>query len=588
MNYLNEPEILQHIREDGPLPSDRSLLPKYLQVARQNGCSKFIEKLARSLDAGATFFSDARSRALCEQGDEGVLFYRFLNEVHSKKVDVNDAEHALRIASSSLLLFVSERAVRSSWIRHLSYDVMKNTITLRPLPFGTEYDVALLTLTWIEWHHPFCRDSERMVTLLSDLFAVQLDKMRLSLIAMSLAKSSLEGGTQRLQRLSLSFLRASADLARATMDDRERDAAVDDLLHSSPDRTLLATVLAKCWTSVIATKTMRVPDRDTFEGARLYLQQNMLFEYNRYVGAYRLIALPPADVQPTDFFRIVALDPNTLISIHPHTRNVYRLDLSKVFVTESWTDVSLCADKYPGHIWQLLHSVPEVETNVFIDGKSVVKITTHSDRPSEWSISWHRGAKAGRDLDMKVTSPFSSYCSQIFAILRGFRLVVVGAAHLGKTLVPNNVEYVLDLMTGHFEESRVSEPPRETASRMTMTVDFLPDVASCQTAWSAGIPVVLKSLPAHPPALCIGEFFIPSSREGFWVREDSNKAHLRSLDWLNWRTSGKFAAVDFRRRSTLLDTDQDASTLSALLAMNDSSPEKDCSNLASRMETLQV
>jgi len=585
MGEIKEEEILQHVRNGGLIPSDKSQLHVYLRVARRNRCTEFIEKLARSIDNGDVFFSRARSRLTSVDRNEGKYFCCFLNEVHSKRGgDTTRAECTLQTAASTLLLFVAGRAIRSSWFRNLSYDALKNTITLRPLPFGTEYDLALLTFSWIEWNRPFDQNPEKIVTLISNLFSVRVDDEYLSNIAKELAKRSLDRPST-LVRLAKHILRCSTELTQTTTEDHEDAINAINFLSSTIDRELLTVLLSKCWKLLMATKSNRVPDRGSLASSRLYLQHNMLFEYNHYVDAYRLIALPPVGVLPSDSFFIVARGPNSLLSVHPSSKNVYRLDLSTVVAPMKNL---LRTDAYPGHVWKLVDSrMSEVETNVFTEGEQAVKITTNPTRPSEWSVKWYRGTVIGRDLDFIVPSPIPQYCSQIVAILKDFRLIVVGARHLDGSFIPPDVEYVLDLITRHVEKRKV-----DSRGKGSSNVPLNLDTASCRSAWSAGLPVVIGNLSNHPPPLCVGEAIVPSCREGFWVPDDSERTQLENLEWLNWRTDGRFTSVNTQRLPPSgIDVDPDGVTLAALFTMrasSSSSSSDDVSSLTNQIETMEV
>lgn len=584
-------DVLRRIKIDRFIPADKSQFPLYLRVARKYDCLNYIHELAIAIDGGEAFFKDARSRLIIDK-NEGKHFCSFLNEVYSKKDNVAylcDAERTLRISVSRLLLFVAGRAVRSSWFRNVSYESLKRTITTRPLPFGNEYDVSLLVLSWIEWNRPFSKYPEKIVNLIVELYAVLIDDEFMSEIAVELAKQSLAKAFT-LSCFAKSLLQCSTALTKSLptdIIDDENFTTTVGLLDSTIDKELLIVLLSRCWRYLMIKRSQRLPDHNTVTRSRLFLQNNMLFEYNSYVGTYRLIALPPPKVKPSDSFEIIASSDTCLFSIHSSSQEVYRLDLSKVATPLTLKNYFLGTSPYPCHVWKFIGKTLDMRGNVFTDGESTVNIQTNVEQPSKWRVTWKRGENED-GLDFTVLSPISEYCCHIYAILNGHRLLIVGASNLGKSLMGDNVEYVLDLITHHFTQRDVNPE-----SKMIRTFHTeIPDTASCESLWSAGNPVLIKNLSGYLLPLCLGEFKVPSSREGFWVCDDPARTHIEQLNGLDWRKSGKFNLHERQssdnQSSSAMNVDQDECTLAAVYNMRRITTENDILTVTKQFESIEL
>lgn len=564
MNGITETtfaSISKIVKSDNFVPPPKSQLNLFLRVARQHNCTDYIHDLARSIDDGRVLFTDSRS-SLTTDSDDGEYLCSFLNEVYATRYEASElssSERSIRRASSALLIFVSGRAIRSSWFRNVNYKAIKGTIVLRPLPFGNEYDLALLVFTWIEWNRPFTNHPQTIASLVLDLFAVYVDKSYLVLIATELAKQSMCKSHIRAQYGADVFC-SSLRLSRKQY--VENGPVSTAFLESLNDD--LNVLLAKCWGYAMAIKLRRPPERGTFVSSRLYLQNNKVYEFNEYVGGYRLIALPPSGIQMSDPVRY-DVDGENVFLIHNPTNKVYRLNLLSVKAPDTPENNFQERHPYPCNEWESLSreksrvllkgKTASANDIVFQDGDNYVTITTDSQRLNEWRVSWkkHFSPEAVR---FSVSFPIKQYCSHVYAVLNGSHLTVVGAAHHQQSLIDVDVEYVLDLISRQFHTT--SKAKRRTANVFQNR--------NPKSSWSSGTPVVLDRLPTRPVPLCIGEFRVPSSREGFWVCDDPDRTPVEKVDGLNWRKTGRFSLSDLRstKKSQGVDVDPEGNTLAAV------------------------
>lgn len=554
--------ILKIIKSEEFVSPPKSQLNLFLQIARQNKCTGYIDDLARSIHDGDVFFTNSRTSLNIDQ-EEGDLFCSFLNQVYSTHYNAHDlpsAEFSLQRASSTLLIFISGRAVRSSWFRNVNYNAIEGTINLRPLPFGNEYDLSLLTFTWIEWNRPFTSRPQRIVSLVSSLFGASIDENYLASIATELAN-------QCLRKSSVHFSQYAADVYRCSLRLSTKNNVDDDSVATPFMNSLLDdlnVVLAKSWGYSMTRESSRPWNEGTFEPSRLYLRDNMVFEFNEYVRSYRLIARPPSRISSHDLVEYI-VDGGNVFLIHDPSKKVYRLDLLKFRAPDTPANNFLERHPYPCNEWTpvscentrrlLERKTKSVIDNVFVDGEHVVTITTDIKYPNQWRVSWKK-AFFQEALQYTVSSPLKQYCPNVYAILNGSLLTIVGASRQEQSFV--DAEYVLDLISRQF----VIKP---NVIRRPVNVSQNLDRKSTEFAWSSGIPVVLKNISVP---LCIGEFIVPSSREGFWVCDDRDRTPVEKIDGLNWRKKGTFCSMPYSRQKTnSLDDDPEGNTVAALRAI---------------------
>ncbi len=491
-------------------------LGKLVSVARRENRSDFLRRLTAGLREGRVFFPEARDSVEVD-ATEGVYFCAFLNAVFESGADDPD-ERSLRDSAAFLLLLIAERAIVSSWLRLASAKTMLAISAWRPLPFGTEYQLALLVLTWVEWHRgDFACPSDQVVEMLTNLFAVTIDRAYLSTLTEELANARSPD---------------ASDLAGALASLRLGGGG------GGVGEEAETKFLARAWRQSVAERSHGPPPPNAFTPSSLHVQNQRLYEFHPNFGRFRLIALPPPEFEDVYF----CLDGQKVLALDKRTGSICAADLSSVAAPDT-PQTNFCRRRpYPEHAWTRFRGKHPLQRPNVIGfsrkGNDSVVLSIDADDTSRWIVVWLNASFEKRwTLRAPVCPRGDPLRLSVHATLVGSLLRITDVREGGENMLVGKREYILDL---------ASESVREGERLKTIDKSYVengPSDAECRRAWASGNPVVLPALENSPEPICLGNVALPSSREGFWVscaHKIPESPLERLYPALNWRKTGRF------------------------------------------------
>lgn len=517
---------------EGEWRQHRRDIPNLLIYARKRNKLHFLDNLATAVDNGAVYFQYSKTQREPDiaESTEGEEFCAFTNVVFddSRRNDNPSkaraiVERRLKQSAVALLFFISGRAVRSSWLQNLEYDSLFQIVSFKPRPFGTDFDAVLLTLTWAEWKEPF-RQPTKMLNLLVQLRGISMNKT-VRRLALNLAAETI--GDDRCVAKLAGFISEAVlkfgGLPVEMVDDFTLEVSTE--LMSGLEHTMV-----NCFSSVLKKTLSKEPDEIAYTSSMIFARENTLFEYNEYMDAFRLIALPPRCITPSDHC-LYFVRGNEVFLKKLKSGRTFVLDLCRVNPPSCPYNNILGTQPYPLHEWLPLElgSFPE-NLNLFINDGSFATVEIDPENLKTWIVGWKKTASSAIKK-RTIEAPVIGLGSYVYGELNEDSLVIFGAVDSLCRSVLAKREIVIDLLTG---TAKTVEWSRNVFESLDVTR------AEFEKKLNEGNPVVLKTLPNSPLAVCIGAGRVPSTREGFWVNDDPFRTQMEKEDGLDWRKSGYF------------------------------------------------
>jgi hypothetical protein len=306
-------------------------------------CEGFDELLADAVDRGTIFFTSSR-RKISLNEEEGELFAE--SAVILWKYDNYFSK--LRVAFNNLLVWVSARAVHAGWFTKLPFQMIVG-LPLSQRSVGLEGDITLIVL------HKFASlldaedrlDMERdfsvfaMRTLLATLSSLRSERREFPTRTFQFYRDIVKRWSDRCGVDGSDVVNVLKRAAGAIFGEEADDD--DQVLYTETSMDCARNFLEEMQkaSSIYLCKGFvhQNPSPSRYSTSNLICHDDVLWEYNSYVGAYRLLSLPPVEViRDAATQRMAMVKPNEMLSLtfsrrmssttEPYCTNVWWLDLS--------------------------------------------------------------------------------------------------------------------------------------------------------------------------------------------------------------------------------------------------------------------